>query len=141
TDYAGAVADLLDEYKRSGKNIDVEVIDPVKNPSKVDDLIATVMKKYGGEVKKYADFCDNAPKYFEPIRKFAGEEIARINALKFDRMKEDAVDQSLAAISSTFSSTQGRLDKVEKAIASLKKQKVPDYKAAAEMINSEVSRV
>src|SRR5580693_2335127 len=50
TDYAGAVADLLDEYKRSGRNIDVESIDPVANPTKVDDLIQDVMTKYGGEV-------------------------------------------------------------------------------------------
>src|SRR5215208_273840 len=38
-DFAQPVMDLLDEYRRKGKNIDVDAIDPVTNPSKVDDLI------------------------------------------------------------------------------------------------------
>ena len=49
TDYAGAVADLLDEYKRSGRNIDVETIDPVTSPTKVDDLIAARQASRGAD--------------------------------------------------------------------------------------------
>src|SRR5688572_6677231 len=46
--YAGPVIDLLDEYRRKGKNIEVDTIDPVQNPTKVDALIAEVTNKYGG---------------------------------------------------------------------------------------------
>ena len=84
TDYGAAVADLLDEYKQAGKNVDVEVIDPVANPSKVDDLIATVMSKYGGEVKKYRDFVQGAPTYFDPIRKFADDQKPKLAALPIE---------------------------------------------------------
>ena len=43
--YADPVVDLLEEYKREGKNIEVDSIDPVQNPTKVDDLIAEVTNK------------------------------------------------------------------------------------------------
>src|SRR5438067_2015482 len=52
-DFSQPVVDLLDEYRRKGKNIEVDSIDPVANPSKVDDLITEVTNKYGGEVAKY----------------------------------------------------------------------------------------
>src|SRR5687768_1023375 len=38
-DYIQPVSDLLEEYERKGKNIDVEVIDPNEQPTKVDQLI------------------------------------------------------------------------------------------------------
>src|SRR5688500_2302264 len=50
-DYIQPVSDLLEEYKRKGKNIDVEVIDPNEQPTKVDQLIKDVTEKYGGEVQ------------------------------------------------------------------------------------------
>src|SRR5688500_18276853 len=52
-DYITPISDLLEEYKRKGKNIDVEVIDPNEQPTKVDQLIKEVTEKYGGEVQKY----------------------------------------------------------------------------------------
>ena len=71
TDYSAAVADLLDEYKRSGRNIDTEVIDPLNQPSKVDDLVTDVTNKYGGEVARYRAFVNDAPKiYFGPGARF-----------------------------------------------------------------------
>ena len=56
--YAGPVVDLLDEYRRKGRNVEVDWIDPVQNPSKVDALIAEVTNKYGGEVKQYKEVLD-----------------------------------------------------------------------------------
>ncbi len=141
TDYAGAVADLLDEYKRSGRNIDVETIDPVTSPTKVDDLIAEVTNKYGGEVKKYRDFCDSAPTYFEPVRNFAKTEMPKISALPIDQMKQDELTQAFNDISTTVSGLSGQLDKVIKLIDTQRKQKVPDYKGAAETINSTMQQV
>src|SRR5438477_6211580 len=38
--YAGPVRDLLEEYSRKGKNIDYDVIDPVKEPTKTDVLVS-----------------------------------------------------------------------------------------------------
>ena len=141
TDYAGAVADLLDEYKASGRNIDVETIDPVKNPTKVDDLIADVTSKYGGEVKKYRDFCDNATKYFAPIEQFSKDESAKLQPLPIDRMKDDDVDATLGTIADTLAEEPARLQKIIKSVDAQRKQKVPDYKGAAESIDSEMTRI
>src|SRR5262245_40302581 len=48
TDYGQAVADLLQEYARKGKNIEVQMIDPVADPSKADALYDDVRDRYGG---------------------------------------------------------------------------------------------
>src|SRR5206468_232341 len=53
-----AVQDLLNEYQRSGRNIEIDFIDPQANPAKEDGLIQEVSKKYGGEVAKYKQFLD-----------------------------------------------------------------------------------
>jgi len=141
TDYGGVVADLLDEYKQDGKDIDVEVIDPVANPSKVDDLIATVMSKYGGEVKKYRDFVQNAPGYFDPIRKFAAAESPKLAALPVDRTKTDELNQTLGEMIDWLTLLPQQLDEVIKKDGELDSQKLPDYKGAADAIQAAISNV
>jgi hypothetical protein len=140
TDYAGAVADLLDEYHQNSNNIQTEVIDPVDEPGKVNDLVAYVSNKYGGEVKQYRDFVDKAPQYFTPISQFADAELARLKALPTDPMKQDDVDQTLSSVVETLSDLPARLKKQQKSLDALTAQKVPDYKGAADTINTETSR-
>jgi hypothetical protein len=141
TDYGAAVADLLDEYKQAGKNVDIEVIDPVANPSKVDDLIATVTTKYGGEVKKYRDFVQSAPTYFDPIRKFADEQKPKLAALPVDRGKSDELNQTLGQMVDWLTLMPEQLDEVVKKNKELETQKLPDYKGAADLIQSTLSNV
>ncbi len=140
-DYAQVVTDLLDEYKENSRNIDVEVIDPVANPSKVDDLIAEVTSKYGGEVKKYKDFVDAAPKYFDPVRQFAKDETAKIAPLPISRVQTDDLDQLMGQVQDTLAELPDELDKAQKQIDALKNQKVPDYKGAADTVQTEMSRI
>jgi ABC-type uncharacterized transport system len=141
TDFAAVVADLLDEYKQDGKNIDIEVIDPVANPSKVDDLIATVMSKYGGEVKKYRDFVEKAPTYFDPIRKFAATEGPQLAALPIDPVKNDELNQTLREMKDWLTELPQQMDDVIKKDNELDSQKLPDYKGAADTIQSATSNV
>src|SRR5882757_4190435 len=48
------VADLLQEYqKKSRGKVKVDLIDPVREPSKVDQLFNDVARKYGNDFKKY----------------------------------------------------------------------------------------
>jgi len=42
-----AVNDLLEEYRRKGSKIEVEVIDPAVQQTKVDQLIEEVIKNSG----------------------------------------------------------------------------------------------
>ena len=140
TDYAGVVSDLLDEYKHAGKNIDVEVIDPVANPAKVTDLIADVTTKYGGEVKRYKDYLDQMQTNFDLLRSFARSESAKLATVQFDQMKEEGVDGLFSQVSGTLADWPDRLDHAVKEVDTARKQKVPDYKGAADVVNREISR-
>jgi hypothetical protein len=134
---ADTVADLLGEYKSSGRNIEVETIDPTHNPTKVDDLIADVTSKYGGEVKKYRDFCESASKYFEPVKQFALGEKPKVEALPVAKsMNASDVDETISQIDTWLSNVPGDLDDIAKAIEEQRKQKIPNYKGAADNINA-----
>src|SRR5436309_957520 len=54
-DFYQPVDDILQEYKRKGKNIDVDSIDPAAEPAKLDRWLVEVMQKYGGNVKSYRE--------------------------------------------------------------------------------------
>jgi hypothetical protein len=73
-DFRQTVSDLLDEYARKSKKITVDVIDPQKEPSKVDQVLEEIIGKYGSEVKAYQQVLDEYPKVAEQIKKAAAEE-------------------------------------------------------------------
>ncbi len=68
------VADLLDEYQRKGKNISVEVIDPVAEPAKVNQLFDEVAKTYGNNVNYYRDALADFDKTVDVITKEVDQE-------------------------------------------------------------------
>src|SRR5687768_13941251 len=92
-----AVADLLEEYKRKGKNIDVEIIDPVASPAKVDALITEVTNKYGGEVGKYKDALAAYPAAYERIRTLTTPLLEQITKLPMESLVTDQ-SQARAAL-------------------------------------------
>jgi hypothetical protein len=55
-DQAQVVADLLDEYRRDGKSIDVEIIDPNTEKDKLGKLHDELVVKYGKQIQGYKDF-------------------------------------------------------------------------------------
>lgn len=87
-DQAEKVDDLLEEYKSKGKNISVDSIDPDANPAKVDDLIANVTERYGGQVDKYKAFADSYPKALKKIAVDVAAEADKIKPL-MDSMGAD----------------------------------------------------
>src|SRR5213592_3924134 len=64
-DYAQPVIDLLDEYRRKGKNIEV------------DALITEVTNTYGGEVQKYKKVLDAVPATYSQIKDVASKEVQK----------------------------------------------------------------
>jgi hypothetical protein len=80
-DQADKVADLLEEYKSKGKNIQVDTIDPDANPSKIDDLIADVTSRYGGQVDKYKSFAKTYPDKLKKVTDEVAAEGAKITPL------------------------------------------------------------
>src|SRR5215211_2435760 len=82
----GVVADLLREYEYKGKNISVEIIDPIASPTKVDDLIKDVTNKYGGEVAKYKEVVDAQPATYTKLNGLVAEQLKKVNALPLEQL-------------------------------------------------------
>jgi hypothetical protein len=140
-DYVGQVEDLLDEYKRNSKNIDVELIDPVASPTKVDDLIHKVTEKYGGEVKKYKEFLDGYPAKYDSISKVAKVEAAKVAELPFQEIKTQDLAETVMITISTVQGFPKTLETGKQRIDRQLKQKPPDYKGATDAINSNMSNL
>jgi hypothetical protein len=146
-DYAQPVADLLDEYKRyGGGKIEVEVIDPTENPGKVDDLIANVTERYGGEVKAYRDFLDGytgAGKTEEQIKKMLTDEVEKASAIS----KEDlgAANSKLAdVVQQALDTAKSLVTKFGTTARDRKRfldEKPPNYRRAVDDINTRMEDV
>ncbi|HTL28221.1 MAG TPA: Gldg family protein [Tepidisphaeraceae bacterium] len=135
TDYKQVVADLLEEYHSKGKNVEVETIDPVTTPSKVDDLITYVTDKYGGEVKRYKDFLAKYPEQFEQLRKLTTEEAQKVQKLPLDEANTPELQQTVLLAVVSVESMPDRLKRGNEAIDRLlKNTKPPDYKRATETV-------
>ncbi len=130
TDYAQTVSDLLDEYKRNGSRIEVETIDPRKNPTKVDQLIEEVTQKYGGEVKKYREFVAAFPEKYDQIKKLTNDEAQAVSKLSLDAIQSDELVQSLSLAAVTVQGFPKFLDNSKKVIDKRLGLKPPDYRGA-----------
>src|SRR2546421_3479536 len=138
---AQAVTDLLDEYRRKGRKIDVEVIDPKLQETKVDDLVAEVRKRSAPEEKKYQAVVEEYPKIYSQIEKISAEELEKVrDALK---KVEKIDDQDLAeTLFLTIGTVQGLPPQLKKTKAEVDKQtqqKIPDYRAAVNIIDNGMS--
>ena len=142
-DRATLVADLLDEYKRnSGGKIEIEVIDPVESPSKVDDLIGNVTERYGGEVKQYKDFIEGyagKDKVDDQIRKALTEENAQVQALNKDELEASKLGKYVAAGSRYAKGVLRQLEDSKEARETLLKGKLPNYKRVADLIDEDMA--
>jgi len=134
-DFAQPVADLLEEYKSKGSNIDVEIVDPVEQPTKVDQLIKEVTEKYGGEVQKYKAVVDEYPKTYEQITKLAAEEAKKVEAALPEKIDmESDLGQTLYLTIATVQGFPKFLENTKEGIEKRLKQKPPDYKGAVNSI-------
>lgn len=144
-DLATPVADLLDEYKRnSGGKIDVEVIDPVENPSKVDDLIANVTDRYGGEVKQYRDFIDGfggKDKTEDQIKKQLTEEVKAATELADADLEGSKLGRYIRSGSTYARSFIRQLDDTKKLREQQLSDKPPNYKRAVDNIESDMTNL
>lgn len=80
-DFFQPVADLLEEYKRNGTKVDIEMIDPVSDPAKLDVWLAHVIEKYGGDVAGYRKFLNEFPAAFKDVRAGATGEVQRMQQM------------------------------------------------------------
>jgi hypothetical protein len=142
--YAGPVIDLLDEYRRKGKNIEVDAIDPVQNPTKVDALITEVTNKYGGEIKQYKEVLDAYPKTAEQIKAMATAETAKVEPLRsqleaLEKGDEDAQTTYVAIV--TVRGLVKELDRTQQLIDRRVAQKPPDYRGAVNSVEDSLDLI
>ncbi len=140
-DYTGQVEDLLDEYKRNSKHIEVELIDPVANPTKVDDLIHKVTEKYGGEVKKYKEFVESYPAQYDKMLAGVKEQDASFGKLPFDQIKTVALKNALIDTYNTINGSLPLLEKTKQQTDRRLKLKPPDYKGVVDIITLEMTAI
>jgi hypothetical protein len=135
TNYAQPVRDLLDEYRREGKNITTDAIDPVANPTKVDDLITEVTNKYGGEVKKYNQVLDSYQGVYKQIEEIAAGEVSKVAKLPVDQLADDEEGQTARAALTTINTIPQLLSSSRESIERRRKQKPPDLKGAVDSVS------
>ena len=127
-DFYQAVDDILQEYQRKGKNIEVESIDPVAEPAKLDKWLADVIRRYGGNVKNYRELLEQFPKTIEEIKKVAAAEVEKMTQLPEMQFKDDRQAETMYAAFNTVRGFPRLLDVINQDIVQELEQKIPDYK-------------
>ncbi|MGE5607816.1 MAG: Gldg family protein, partial [Bacillota bacterium] len=135
------VADLLEEYKRKGKNIDIETIDPVEQPTKVDQLIEEVTWKYGGEVKKYKAVMDDYPAIYDQLSKMAADESDKVNKLPLKKITSQDLAVTAVVTIATVRNLPKYLEDTHKAVDKALKQRPPDYKGGVETLERDMAEL
>ncbi|MEO6437185.1 MAG: Gldg family protein [Tepidisphaeraceae bacterium] len=139
--YAEPVADLLEEYRRKGSNIEVQTIDPVTDPRKVDDLIGEAIAKYGGAVESYKKFVTDYDKTYEQIHKLFATEAAAVAKLAADKLGQSDRDADIASVINTIQRRPARMDSRKEAIDRELKNRHPDYKKVTDAIKSSMEAI
>jgi hypothetical protein len=132
--YSQTVADLLDEYRASGHNIEVDFIDPLNQPAKADALINDVTTKYGGEIKAYKGFLETYAKLYDQLKKKVTDEGKTIHAVSFDKVTAPDLGRSLMSVIDTIDQLPDLLDQTKDSVDRKLKQKPPDYKGATDAV-------
>ena len=133
-DQPGVVADLLEEYRTRGANIETQVIDPVQSPTKVDDLIKNVEEQYGGEIKKYKTFTETVPAKYDSISKLANAELENIKHLPLNEIQSDDVEQSVGLALFSVQEIPKIMKQGQDDFARFLKKKPPDYKGITDNV-------
>ena len=138
-DFYQPVDDILQEYARKGKNIEVESIDPVSEPAKLDKWLVEVMRRYGGNVKDYSALLTDFPKTLEQIKKIATGQAERIKGLSGLRIENEDQAVALFAAINTVNRFPTLLSEIEQYTSEELKAKMPDYKGLVTELNGRLT--
>jgi hypothetical protein len=130
------VDDILQEYANNSPKISVQSIDPNATPNKVEDLIASVTKKYGGEVAKYKAFIDGFGDKYNKLKAIADAEVAKVEQLPLDKINSEELEQSAGLAILSVREVPEQLGDLTKKIQKPLKQNPPDYKGAADSLTN-----
>jgi hypothetical protein len=128
------VADLLQEYQqKSGGKISARMIDPVNEPSKLDELFNRVAKKYGNDYAKYEEVLKTYPTTLDEINRLAKEELEAVRKAA-PTITDRAMARTMGSVVLTVQVFPEILDTLREDVKKQLELKVPDYKGAADAI-------
>ena len=140
-DYQTPVVDLLERYRQEGRNIEIEVIDPVAEPAKLDAWLGEVTRKYGGNVKAYRDVLTQFPKTIDDIKKLADAQAKQMMALRGIQLSKEEQADIINEAFGTVRAFPTLLDQINEGVKGELKnadtdKKIPDYKGEVERVRS-----
>jgi hypothetical protein len=138
-DFYQPVDDILQEYRRKGKNIDVDSIDPAAEPAKLDRWLVEVTQKYGGNVKNYREVLQGFPETLKAIRTIATEEAKKMRALPTAGLTDDKQADTLNAAFNTVAAFPTLISTLTGDIDAELKEKIPDYKGRVQAVESSLN--
>ena len=140
-DRGQVVADLLEEYKEKGNNIQVEVIDPATQSSKVDQLIEEVTRTSGPEVQKYKAVMEAFPKAYEKIEAVANEQAQKMREMgaKIESVEDINLVMALNETFQTVARFPAALKALKEDADRQLKQRIPDYRGAVDRLRLGIS--
>ena len=106
-DFYQPVYDVLDEYRRAnGKEIQVQMIDPVTEPAKLDAWLTHIIEKYGGDVAGHRQFLSEFPVSLKDIKQKSDAELQKIQEMvkqlkeaKFtDREQAQTLNEAISTV-------------------------------------------
>jgi len=144
---AQTVADLLEEYKNKGHNIDVENIDPIQNPGKVDALINSVVEKYNTDINRYKEFITSLRAKTDEIKSLSDKEVDKLKGLvpQFEKIANEQgahaeeVAQTLNLVGISVSALPRQIKENDQAVQRMLTQKLPDYRGITDSVQMTMS--
>jgi hypothetical protein len=92
------VAALLDNYKRASGHITTEVIDPVSEKGKVDQLVNELDQRYGQGIKDYQDFLAQYGGAYKQLTNLVATEAQKVSNLPTDSLGNDQTARSVQSV-------------------------------------------
>ncbi|MDB5295512.1 MAG: hypothetical protein JWO31_1495, partial [Phycisphaerales bacterium] len=142
------VRDILDEYQRNGKNIKVENIDPIAEPTRLDAWVGQLKRTYGKNADNYEKFVKEFPATLEEIKKLAKAEADQIRTVftglqaQADKLTEEQVAVIRGTVQPAYNTVlvfPQLLDQTNEGAKAELEQKIPDYAAAVQSIKGGLS--
>lgn len=135
------VLDVLDEYRRKGRNIEIDAIDPVADPGKLNTWLVDVKKRYGSNIGAYEDLLKGFPTTLEEIKKLASQEVEKMRALPDVEFKDERQVATLNAAFNTVRGFPAFLDLINEGIKEELNpdNKLPDYKGQVQNVEGSLS--
>lgn len=139
-EYAGRVADLLNEYKSKGKNITVELIDPVRESGKINALVDD-LNSHDPQIAKYKALIADYQKAEGQLRQVILDEATRMAALPINQLQSADSDSIVPEIAAALPKMAQGLEDANNSITRIMEKNPPEYSTATQLIHDVVENL